>query len=114
MCSSISRLEHELDYQHMTHYWQAVGRSYDLGLVSFATGLVLMLFPREWTPATTIGFGIAALALAVELRWTSGTWFTRLRWKRIVKPHGQTLQPITLEELDEVSQSLVDPSAGGS
>jgi hypothetical protein len=105
-----ARLEHEVDSQLVFHYWRLAGGAYDLGLLSFLTGLVLVLYPRTWTIGSGIAFGIAVAALMVELRWTSGTWLPRLRWTRIVKPHDQALSSITLSELDTVSRSSYSPS----
>ena len=121
-----------MDRQHVAHYWQLVGKSYDLGLLTFLVGLVLLLVPREWNVPTSLAFAVGSLALAIEVRWTVGTWLPRLRWNRVIKPFDTALKPVRLEPLDEVSACAVldeehrraaassppaargDPSAGGA
>jgi uncharacterized protein (DUF58 family) len=78
----------------------------DLGLLSFLIGLLLLLVPTAWSSGATLAFAIGLLALVIELRWT-GTWFSRLRWTRVVKPLDETLKPVTLRDLDPMSQSAV-------
>ena len=67
----------------------------------------MLLVPTDWSAAATLAFGIGVLALAIELRWTSGTWSPRFRWTRVVKPFDETLKPVTLADLDPVSNSAV-------
>jgi hypothetical protein len=100
-----ARLEQAVDYQHVVRYWRLAGISYDLGLLSFLIGLLLLLVPTAWSSGATLAFAIGLLALVIELRWTSGTWFSRLRWTRVVKPLDETLKPVTLGDLDPMSQS---------
>lgn len=56
-------------YREMVRYWLRANVSYDVGLVAFLAGLVLLLIPEQWSGARIAAVSIAGAALLLEGWW---------------------------------------------
>lgn len=65
-----ARAEQAANMADVKRLWKRTGLTYDLGLLSFLAGLLLLLIPHAWSAARIFGVGIAGLALFVEIWWT--------------------------------------------
>ncbi|MDQ3742416.1 MAG: hypothetical protein M3320_01400 [Actinomycetota bacterium] len=63
------RVQQITKYGEMVRYWKTSNVAYDVGLNAFLAGLVLLLVPDDWTPARSAAFGVACVALFIELWW---------------------------------------------
>ena len=60
-------------------FWRRAGLCYDLGLLSFLTGVLLLLIPEFWSAERIAAVGIAGTALFVEVIWAAKTWAKTIR-----------------------------------
>jgi hypothetical protein len=99
-----ARWENAVDAQLRDHYWVLTWYAYDLGLIAFLIGLLLLLVPSDWTLGRGIAVGVACLALAVELRWAGGN-LVKKRWKAVLK--GEPISAIVLPQASDASYESV-------
>jgi len=65
-----AREEQAANMHDVKRLWDICGLSYDLGILAFLAGLVLLLIPDDWSGPRIVGVAIAGLAFAGELWWT--------------------------------------------
>jgi hypothetical protein len=74
-----AREEQAANMHDVNRLWRMCGRSYDLGILAFLAGVVLLLIPDDWSGPRIVGVVIASLAFAGELWWTLANRFEGLR-----------------------------------
>jgi hypothetical protein len=74
-----AREEQAANMHDVRRLWEICGQSYDLGIVAFLAGVVLLLIPSDWSAPRIAGVAIAGLALAGELWWTLANRITGVR-----------------------------------
>jgi hypothetical protein len=75
-------------------YRQRVYRLYDLGLLAFLTGLLLLLIPRHWSAGRSMGLVMIAASTVIELLWVIGD---PLRMRRVLPGFYRWLIPLRPE-----------------
>lgn len=70
-----AREEQAANMHDVKRLWQTCGRSYDLGILVFLAGVVLLLIPSDWSGVRIVGVIIAGLAFLGELWWMLANWF---------------------------------------
>jgi hypothetical protein len=65
-----AREEQAANMHDVKRLWRMCGRSYDLGILAFLAGVVLLLIPDDWSGPRIVGVVIASLAFGGELWWT--------------------------------------------
>jgi hypothetical protein len=63
-----------LDFSASKWYATRAGGLYDLGLLCFLTGLLLLLVPKEWTVGRMVAVIVTGLAVLAEMLWAGGRW----------------------------------------
>jgi hypothetical protein len=74
-----ARVRQRKDMRTVRVYWRRAGLCYDAGLLSFLTGVLLLLIPEFWSGERVAAVAIAGAALAIELVWAFRTWKTTLQ-----------------------------------
>jgi hypothetical protein len=72
-----ARAEQADTFAEMSRLWQRAGHSYELAIIAFLAGIVLLLVPHTWSFVKGLPAGVSMIALAVELWWTAANKF---RW----------------------------------
>jgi hypothetical protein len=65
-------------FKQMSRLWKRAGFTYEIAIIAFLAGVVLLLVPHEWTVVKGLPAVVSGLALGVELWWTAANKFTRL------------------------------------
>jgi hypothetical protein len=74
------REEQALDFAITKLYMKRTAQLYDLGLLAFTIGLVLLLVPAKWTIGRTIAVSAAGVAGLLEIYWIYGHFLNRWRF----------------------------------
>jgi len=64
-----AREQQAATFADMKRLWDRSALAYDLGIIAFLFGLLLLLIPHSWSVAHCAAVGVASLALAGELYW---------------------------------------------
>jgi hypothetical protein len=73
-----ARGEQAANFADMKRFWDLTSRAYDIGLVSFLTGGVLLLIPASWSAPRIAAVVVGVLGLCVELWWALANQFSHL------------------------------------
>jgi hypothetical protein len=86
-------------FEEMVVYWRKSNRSYDLGVVAFLAGVVLLLIPDAWTAARIAAIAVAGAALALEVWWAAANRIPGL-------PHPVIRGPQEIEVADLAPKAM--------
>jgi hypothetical protein len=70
-----AREEQAANMHDVKRLWDICRRGYDLGILAFLAGVVLLLIPDDWSGVRIVGVVVAGLALLGELWWTLANQF---------------------------------------
>jgi MFS family permease len=73
-----ARTEQAHTFEQMSRLWRRAGFTYEIAIIAFLAGVVLLLVPHKWTLVKGLPAGVSGLALGVELWWTAANKFARL------------------------------------
>jgi MFS family permease len=62
-------------FEQMSRLWKRVGFTYEIAIIAFLAGVVLLLVPHKWTVVKGLPAVVSGLALGVELWWTAANKF---------------------------------------
>jgi hypothetical protein len=70
---ALRRVQRKDDYLQREYFRRARG-CYDLGMLGYLVGLLVIIYPVHWTVGRAIALGVVALAAVLELVWMVAAW----------------------------------------
>jgi hypothetical protein len=105
-----AREEQAANLEEVKRLWRRTGIAYDVGIVAFLVGLVLLSVPHSCSPSRILATAVATMALSGELWWVLANHIDRLPHP-VIRESKRVSFKGKLAQLDAVGRAAVlDPA----
>ncbi len=101
-------------FKQMSRLWKRAGFTYEIAIIAFLAGVVLLLVPHKWTVVKGLPAAVSGIALGVELWWMAANKLTCLPHPALGRREGTPAAGATPELPTAAAGAIPEPAAAAA